>query len=253
MAMHVSTKRLQISKANTTIVVAVGVAAFTLAFSLVASRSLLAKQSYQNRVVAAREKARDQLDKNIVAVDELKIKYEAFIDRQENIIKGSSTGDGERDGDNARIVLDALPSKYDFPGLASSLEKVLEDGNYTITNLTGTDEEASRNASENEGLAGTSGSVPEGIDPEILAQFGGEALGAEEATGAVEMPFELSVESDFQGSIRLLQTYGRSIRPISIRTATLSAGEGSVIELSISGYSYFQPERTLNVTEEVVE
>ena len=41
MAMHVSVKRLQISKANSSIVIAVGVAAFSLTFALVAARSLI--------------------------------------------------------------------------------------------------------------------------------------------------------------------------------------------------------------------
>lgn len=249
MAMHVSVKRLQINKANTTIVVAVGVAAFALTFSLVAAKSLIAKQSYQNRVVSAREEARDQLDANIAAVGELKTKYQEFVSRQENIIKGNSTGEGERDGDNARIVLDALPSKYDFPALASSLEKILDDGNYTITSITGIDEEATRNPST---IAGASASATTPAAP--TATIGSGTVPAGPVIGtAVEMPFELGASGDYNGVIRLLGTFGLSIRPVKVRSVTLTAGEGSRVEVNVLGVSYFQPERTLSVTEEVVQ
>src|SRR5574338_279847 len=112
--LHISTKRILIDKANSTIVLAVGIAAFLTVFSMVSSKALLSRRAYQSKVIELQEKARDQLNAN----------YQAFVDRPENIIQGSSTGKGERDGDNAKIVLDALPSVYDFPGLTSSLEKI---------------------------------------------------------------------------------------------------------------------------------
>jgi hypothetical protein len=248
-SLHVSTKRLQIDKANSTIVIAVGVAAFTVAFSLVAAKSLLARQSYQNKVISAQEQARDQLQANIDAVDDLKVKYTEFVNRQENIIKGSNSGNGERDGDNARIVLDALPSKYDFPALASSLEKILVDRNYVIHTINGTDDEAA----QNNGGTTADGS---GVSTELQQQIS-ETPTEEQQTstngGAVEMPFEIGAEGSYQGMVELLGVFKNSIRPLYVQTITFTAGDNGKIQVNIQGKSYYQPERTLNITEEVVQ
>ena len=241
--LHVSTKRLQIDKANSTIVIAVSVAAFATAFSLVSAKSLLARQSYQNKVIAAQEKARDQLQSNIDAIDDLKVKYTEFVNRQENIIKGSSAGSGERDGDNARIVLDALPSKYDFPALASSLEKILEDRNYRIQTIGGTDNEANLNAGQS-----TDSAVPGSTTPATDT-----AATQQTAGSAVEMPFELGAEGSYQGMIDLLQVFRNSIRPLYVQMLTFTAGDGDAVQIDIQGKTYYQPERTLNITEEVVQ
>lgn len=244
--MHVSTKRLQIDKANSTIVAVVGIAAFLVAFSLVAARSLISRQSYQNKVISAQEKARDQLQANIDAVDDLKVKYSEFVNRQENIIKGNSTGNGERDGDNARIILDALPSKYDFPALASSLEKILADRNYTITTISGVDDEAGQNG-------GAQGAEGEGVDP-AAAAAGSAAQTQQSASGsAVEMPFEIGAEGNYKGMIELLNVFRNSIRPLYVQVLTFKAGDGDTIQVDIQGKSYYQPERALNITEEVVQ
>jgi hypothetical protein len=246
MAMGVSVKRIQIDKANSTIVIAVAVAAFCLTFSLISARALIARQSYQNKVVKAREDALKQLEENVKAVEGLKVKYTEFISRSENLIGGSSAGAGERDGDNARIVLDALPSKYDFPALASSLEKVLADRNYKILAITGTDDEINQN-----GTADTS------TDPDVAAAAAAAAANAAPTAttptvgGAVPMPFELGAEGQYDPITDLLSVFRHSIRPIQVKTITMTAVEGA-IQLTVSGQSFFQPERTLNVKEEVV-
>src|SRR5689334_22008086 len=130
MATPLSTKRIQVSKATATIVGTIAAAAFIAVFSLIASQALLSQRAYQSRVIAGKEKAKKQLEDNIKAVNVLSTQYKAFIGTSQNIIGGNPSGSGERDGDNARIVLDALPSKYDFPALAASLEKILGGGGY---------------------------------------------------------------------------------------------------------------------------
>ena len=245
--LQISTKRILISKANSTIVVAVGVAAFVTAFALVASRSLLAKRSYQARVIAAREDARDQLQENIAAVDSLKASYQAFVSRPENIIAGSSTGTGERDGDNAKIVLDALPSKYDFPALAASLEKILTDRNYKIQSIGGTDDELNQNSggvasdASSASSSSSSSSTTPGSSPS-------QPVGT-----AVDMPFELGAEGAYTAMIDLLSVSQKSIRPLFVERLTLSADQAGVVRLTVQGKSYYQPEKTLTITEEVVQ
>src|SRR5258708_5718319 len=108
-----STKRVQINKATATIVGVIAAASFVTVFSLIASRALLGQRAYQSRVIAAKEQAKKQLQDNLSAVSALQTQYKAFVGTNENILGGNPNGSGEKDGDNARIILDALPSKYD--------------------------------------------------------------------------------------------------------------------------------------------
>jgi hypothetical protein len=115
------TKRALISKANSTMVIATGIAAFVFVFSAVASKALFSQASYQNRVITQKKKALSTLNGDISAVSTLKSSYKSFIGTPRNVLGGNPTGTGDQDGDNAKIVLDALPSKYDFPALATSV------------------------------------------------------------------------------------------------------------------------------------
>jgi hypothetical protein len=140
-SLNFSTKRLQINKASATMVLPLTIASFITVFSLVATRALLSQRSYQSRVISEKEKAKKQLKENIVEVEKLRAQYKGFADAPTNVLGGDPRGAGEKDGDNARIVLDALPSKYDFPALATSLEKLLTNGGYKIESIAGSDDE----------------------------------------------------------------------------------------------------------------
>ena len=244
-SMQFSTKRLMIGKANSTMVIAVSVAAFLTAFSLVAARSLLIKRGYQSRVISAQETARDQLHANIAAVDSLKASYDGFVSRDQNLIGGSRAGNGEQDGDNAKIVLDALPSTYDFPALVTSLEKILDDRNYEILDIGGTDEEASRNLGN--GGEQTSGSMAD-------TGTGSSVETGASAGSTIAMPFELSAEGDYNALIDLLAVFQRSIRPLFIQDLTMrQEGSASTVQLEVLGQSYYQPEKKLDIEYEVVK
>lgn len=216
----ISGKRLQISKANTTLVAMVAIASFITMFSLVASKALWDQRSFQARVITEKEVARNQLKANVAAVDTLVTSYKAFAGTPQNVIGGNSAGKGERDGDNAKIVLDALPSKYDFPALATSLEKLLTSGNYTIENITGTDDEANQQ------------NVVGQVTP-------------------VEIPFQIGASATYSSVQELIDSLERSIRPFSISKITFS-GDDSDLQVQISAKTYYLPEKTLNIgTKEV--
>lgn len=219
-----TTKRVQIDKANVTVVTVVAITAFITIFSLVSIKALWERYEYQSRVISAREKAREQLKKNIAATEQLTESYNAFVGSAENVIGGSSTGSGPSDGDNARILLDALPSKYDFPALATSLEKLAKDGGLQIESITGVDDEI--NQAQNSSA----------VTPQ-----------------AVDMPFELSVKGNNTTISNLIKTFERSIRPFYIQETTLTAGEGDTLSLSIKAKTYYQPEKSLKHKSEVVQ
>jgi len=56
-------------------------------------------------------------------------------------LDGTHGGSGDNDGSNSKIILDALPSTYDFPALASSLEKLLASKGVPVSSLSGTDDQ----------------------------------------------------------------------------------------------------------------
>ena len=125
MANTPSTKRALIDKANTAVVVAVSVATSLAVFSLVATKTLISQASYQNRVISAKRDAVNQLKSDLSAVQSLKKSYDAFNSTPQNAIGGDPNGSSRQDGTNSTIVLDALPSTYDFPALTTSLETLL--------------------------------------------------------------------------------------------------------------------------------
>lgn len=219
----VSSKRLLIDKANASMLLIIGITSFIVTFSLIASRALLSQSSYQSRVLEKQEKALMQLQKNNSNVSSLVSSYKSFAEEPQNVLGGNPAGKGPRDGDNPKIVLDALPSKYDFPGLISSLEKVLKDNGYAIDAIAGTDDEV---AQQN---TGSDKPIP------------------------IEIPFPVAVTTSQLGAQNLLLTFEKSIRPIYIKQMTVSVGQSGTLKVALMAKSFYQPEKTLKVNTEVVK
>ena len=216
-------KRVQIDKDQATTVGVVAVAVFLTVFSVVSAKALLTQRAYQQRVITKQEKARDQLKANIEALNQLEVSYKDFISTPDNVIGGNPKGTGDRDGDNAKITLDALPSKYDFPALASSLEKILNDRKFKIGGITGTDDELAQSSKQ-------SSSTPQPID----------------------MPFSVSVGGSYQSIQDLIGVLEKSIRPINIGKITLSGGIDNM-QLTVDAKTYYQPEKLFEVRQEVAK
>ena len=205
------------------VVSAVSIATFILIFTVFATRSLLSQRSYQAKVITKQEKAKKTVEDNLQARDGLVAQYKQFVGRTANIIDGSTNGTGDRDGDNAKIVLDALPSKYDFPALTSSVEKLAKNSNATIMSLSGSDDEVNQQAEESTG-----------------------------ATTPIEMPFQLSVSGNFDSMQKMVESFERSIRPMSLTKLSIS-GKDSGLTMTMDAKTYYQPDNGLRVTEEIVK
>lgn len=221
---NISTKRLAIDKAQAQIVIIVGVASFVTIFCLIASRAVWSQNQYQARVITAKSAANEQLQKNITAFNDLKTSYTDFNDKDPNAIGGSKSGTGDNDGTNTRIVLDALPNKYDFPALASSLEKVFTDRHYTVGSLSGSDDQ----------LAQQSNISSPNPTP-------------------VPIPFGFTVtNTNYDGIKSVINTLQTSIRPMPIDGLTISGGGNSML-VSIRSHTYYQPGKSLSITTKVVK
>lgn len=223
MASGLLTKRALIDRTNSTVVIIAGVAAFISIFSLVATKMLISQSAYQNRVITAKRETLNQLEKNKTAAKQLQSSYQGFTSTAQNIIGGNPGGQGDKDGDNAKIVLDALPSKYDFPALVNSLEAILSSQNVKITSISGTDDELAQ-------AANSSSATPQ----------------------AVPMPFQLSVTGDYGAIQGLVSQFEHSIRPIQLQTMEISGGQNN-LTLTIGAQSFYQPAKTFKISTKVVK
>jgi hypothetical protein len=217
------TKRTLISKANSTIVVSTMVAAFVLVFAIVAGKSLLSQAAYQNRVIDAKGKALTTLKTDLAARDTLQEAYTDFVDQNPNLIGGNPNGTSKQDTDNAQLVLDALPSRYDFPALATSLERLVTTQNLKIMSINGTDEEVTQSQNK------------ESPNPTPIA-----------------MPFQVQVNGSYDAVQSLVDVFQRSIRPFQIQTIELT-GDNASMTVRIQAQTFYQPEKNLNITSEKVK
>lgn len=220
--MQLSTKRILIDKTNSRIVAYTAIAAFMVVFSLVASKTLIGQAAYQNRVIDAKKQAVSQLKTNIQSTSSLVTAYQAFVGTSQNIIGGTPSGNGPKDGDNAKVVLDALPSKYDFPALVTSLEKMLTSQNVQIQSITGTDDEVAQSSDQSS------------ASPQPIA-----------------MPFQISVTGNYKSIQNLVNTFNSSIRPFQIQTMQLSGNEKNMT-LTMTAQTFYQPEKVFDISKKVV-
>jgi len=186
-------------------------------FSLVATKTLLSQSSYQSRVIAQKREALKTLRADITAAGQLDSSYNAFVSTSQNALGGDPNGNGPQDGDNTKIVLDALPSSYDFPALVTSLEAMLNSQSVTTNSISGSDDEVAQSANQ-------SSATPQ----------------------PVAIPFQVTVTGNYAGIQGLISQFEHSIRPIQLQTLDLT-GSQDTLSLSITAQTYYQPAKTFNI------
>ncbi len=198
------------------------VAAFLVVFSLVASKTLIGQIAYQNKAISQEKQAQTKLQADLSARTNLANAYQAFTNTPQNVLGGNPSGTGNQDGSNSKIILDALPSTYDFPALATTLEALIKSQNLQITSITGTDEE-------------------------LTIQSGQTA-----SPTPVAMPFQISVSGSYQSVQNLISIMQASIRPIQIQTVNLTGSESNMTA-AISAQTFYQPEKAFSITQQEVQ
>jgi hypothetical protein len=250
MKVKASVKHLQIDKDNNLMFIIVAVASIMVVFSLVSAKTLLGVSSYQHKALKAKEGAVKKLQANVKAADALKQQYDTFESQNPNILGGVGGLDvakaiseqGEQsgvikvngqtlnlsgqDGDNAKIVLDALPSSYDFPALISSIEKVANQDHIPLQGVGGNDQ-------------GTTTTAPT------------TGIAASSKAEAQPIPFSVNLQSDFHTVQTLFNDLERSIRPIDVTEISLS-GSGSNMNVSVQANTYYQTPVSLQITEKEI-
>ncbi len=208
-----SSKHLQIDKSNTKVLIYISLAVVALVFAIVASLSLWKQVQYQNKVLSLRNKAVDQLEKNKKATAQLQAQFVAFDTATESIIGNSDP--------NSKVVLNALPSKYDFPALITSIDNL---GQKT---------------------PGISLDALGGIDEQLTAQQ------SSSEPAPVEVPLSLSGQGSYDAVKQFIKNIERTTRPIKIKTISISGAEGSM-KADVVAVTQYQPLKVLEIKKEKV-
>ncbi len=209
---------LEKSKSRSTLIVA-GLAVVII-FCLVGSKQLLSLAVYQRKVINARNAAVKQVNKNLANVASLDQSYKLFDETDPNIIGGKNTTDTEAqppDGNNARIVLNALPSKYDFPALISSVYKIMANNHVSSPAVTATDQSLT-------------------IDDKPTAN-----------PQPLQIPMVISGTANYKSVLTVMKDLERSIRPFDMTIVELTGSNGTMT-FSITGSTYYQPARIVDTT-----
>ncbi len=221
MQVHLPTsiKHVQIDKAQSTVMIAIAVATAVSIFCLFSTKALVSQASYQRRVINARHDVVRQLNKNLESAKNLASQYQIFDSTNPNILGGKNTTDPNSnppDGNNARLVLNALPTKYDFPALISSLSKILDADGIDSQNISASDQ-------------------PESFDSKPTAN-----------PRPVSIPLSISGSSSYAGLQTLIKDFERSTRPYDITSLELS-GSSTSMSISMIMNTYYQQAKSLNL------
>jgi len=235
----ISTKQLKIDKANSTIVIILAVCSFVFVFSLVATKALISQYAYQNRVTNARQTTANQLTKDKQAAVSLLSSYNTFTSGTTNIIGGTTTGTSNQDGTNTKIILDALPDKYDFPALVTSIQNLISGQGVQINSITGTD---------TGGGATSTTTLPTTTTPAVPTT----PTTSTSAVAPIPIPFSFAVIGSYSSIQSVLTNIQKSIRPIQILTLNLN-GSDAQLTMTVTAQTYYMPSTGLNITSEIVK
>lgn len=219
---HRSIKHDIIDRDNTRIVAIVAIAVFLVVFCGFAMKTLFSQSLYHNRVISEKEKTRDQLKQNKEALADLKDSYDAFVAESENLLGGSPDGNGPLDGNNGKLVLDALPGTYDFPALSSSFEKILVDGGYDVGSIGGTE------------------------DVSAITEATAEVK-------PIEIPYMFTFTATLSNTKDLIRTLERSIRPMHVDGLGITVGENGDLTTSVTLHTYYTQQKTFELGSKEVE
>lgn len=230
----ISTKQMKLDKANSTIVTILAICSFVFVFSIVASKALINQYAYQNRVTSARQKTVNQLTTDKQSAANLISSYDAFVSQTTNIIGGSSTGTGNQDGTNSKIILDALPDTYDFPALVTSIQNLISGQGVLINSITGTDDSGS--SSTNATSATSTVVNPTPTTP----------------GSPIAIPFSFTVEGSYSAMQAVLTNLQQSIRPIQVMSINMTGSDNN-ITMVVDAQTYYLPSSGLNLSTETVK
>ncbi len=232
-----TSKRIQLAKANQLIFASIAVSVFIVIFSIFAIKNLISQSAYQQRVISKKSDALNILTGDLDAISKLETSYKSFINQPQNLIGGNPTGTSGNDGNNSKIVLDALPTSYDTNSWILNfinLNKLLGQPN-TFIDLGGA---ASTPAATSTSVSSSSSSMSgASLKPTNVVV---------PITGSFKVPFG-SIASTFAN-------LNRSILPIQVLSMNFTAGaDGAPADVTYAASTFYQPPYQFNIGSEDIK
>lgn len=228
-------KRTQIASANRTMFIWVAGVSVVFGFALVASMFLFQMLVFNERVLIKKNQTISNLKSNNSIADSLKKQVKALESNQAlNEIKAYPD-------DNAlQVILDALPSEANSVALGSSLQRKL--------------------------IESVPGIIIESLVPEPvlgIEELNGDTAvvdaSADGSSSQAEIPFSLMVNGTENNLKQMLINFEKSIRTIDVTMITIEKQSGAdgqvsdILSLSLRGRAFYEPERTVQLKDEVVK
>ena len=209
---------LKLDKTKSRVVTHLAIATFLLVFGLLASKKLLSLYVYQGRVIDTQKTSIANIISDQKVADNVVTAYKSFVNQPINIIGGTSTGTGSTSGNNAKIILDALPQTYDFPATIASMQQLISVPGLIINSLTGTD----------------------------------DISAAVQSAQPTPIPISFSVSGPYATIQTLFNTLNKSVSPIDILSVQISGTDAYLTAaFSAQTYYYDPPSGVITSTEAV--
>lgn len=128
LAKQPQSRRAQIKKAGGVVFIVAAFASVIVVFCIISMKFLWEKKSYNDRVIGAKTKARDDITTNVESLSRLSEQFP-------QLESSAST--------NSKTILHALPPTYDYAALASSVDYLSTISGVTSDTSIGTDISAS--------------------------------------------------------------------------------------------------------------
>jgi hypothetical protein len=220
-------KRTQITKANRTMFLWIAAGSVVVGCALVVAFFLAQKLVYNEKVLAEKEKTVATLNANNAIIPELETQVRV-LDTNEALESVRASDDDQ----TIQVILDALPSDANSLALGASLQNKL--------------------------LAGISGLTLESlqVDPvvgvESLTDTASEQDASATDSGANQITFQFAVSGSQDALKQVLTNLERSIRAIDILSLRIES-QGSTQLMSIQARAFYEPAKTIELTDKVVK
>lgn len=211
---NVTSKRVKLEKANSQIFIATAAASFVIAFCAVWLNIIWEEKQFQDIVISERKEVLDQAQENIANIEELKTSFVNLENANDLLV-------GQGDEANSTVILDALPPKYDFPAVASSMDDIAKRSGVLLLTFTGDD------------------LVEEAVDSAI-------------EPFPTQIPFRVVINGSSSATEEFLVNLERSIRPMSVSSLNIS-GTDDELETVLEIVTHYQPSVNVDITTKTID
>lgn len=217
-------KRTQIAKANRTMFLWIAAASALVGAALVVSYFMAQKLVYNEKVLAAKSQTVSTLENNNRVVSDLQDEIRVLDTNPAlNSIKANESDQA------IQVILDALPSEANSLALGASLQNRL---------LTGID-----------GLTLESIQVDPVVGVETITS---RTARRTSQTTESTIRFQFVVTGSDAALKQVLQNLERSIRTIKVNNVVIAI-QGSGPTMTVQGEAYYEPAKTVELTEETIQ